>query len=128
MTKRGGKPKRDAERESRIECEIVADAYDSDERAMGWFNYLQDQLQFPFTATCVEKRAISPLAVKDEVEVIDIADPDECGSEIFVMIRWSRKDGLGVPLSQLRAEADVDEATREAVEDWGYWARMGYEF
>ena len=38
------KPKRNAEREHRIEMEIVVDAYDSDERATGWYGYLQDQV------------------------------------------------------------------------------------
>ena len=45
------KPKRDPDRERRITMEIVVDAYDTHERAMGWYYYLQDQLQFPFTAT-----------------------------------------------------------------------------
>ncbi|MFZ1061286.1 MAG: calcium-binding protein [Candidatus Rokuibacteriota bacterium] len=39
--------------------EIVVDAYDEQERAMGWYYYLQDQLRFPFTATCIAKRSIS---------------------------------------------------------------------
>ena len=64
------KTKPNAEREKRIDLDIVVDCYDEDERAMGWYYYLQDQLQMPFTATCIDKRAISPLRVKDEVEVI----------------------------------------------------------
>lgn len=62
------KLKQDPEREERITMEIVVDAYDAQERAMGWYYHLQDQLQFPFTAICIAKRAISPLRVKDEVE------------------------------------------------------------
>jgi hypothetical protein len=45
---------------------------------------------------------------------------------MFVTIRWE-KDGLAVPLSQLRPAGDTDEQTRRAVEDWHYWVRMGYE-
>ena len=30
--------------------EIVVDAYDSEEQAMGWYSYLEDNLQFPFQA------------------------------------------------------------------------------
>jgi hypothetical protein len=95
---------------------------------MGWFYYLEDQLQFPFTATCISKRAVSPLQVKDEVEVLTMAPEDECNSEIFVMIRWDRKEGLGVPLAQLKPISDTDEQTKEAVADWHYWVDMGYEY
>ena len=116
----------DKEREHRIAMEIVVDAHDEEERAMGWYYYLQDQLAFPFTATCVARRAISPLQVGDETEVIGMADEDECEHEMFVMIRWER-GGLGVPLSQLRPIAADDETT-QAVEDWHYWTQKGYCF
>ena len=121
------RPKHDPEREQRITMEIVVDAYDAQERAMGWYYYLQEQLQFPFTATCIAKRAISPLHVKDEVEVIGMPGEDECEHEMFVTIRWER-EGLAVPLSQLKPISETDEQTKQAIEDWHYWVKMGYEF
>lgn len=124
MTK---KPKRDSEREHRIMMEIVVDAHDEQERAMGWYYYLQDQLQFPFTAVCIAKRPISPLRVKDEIEVIGLPGEEECEREMFVTIRWE-KDGLAVPLGQLKPIAATDEQTKQAVADWHYWVQMGYEF
>ena len=108
--------------------EIVVDAYDAGERAMGWYYYLEEQLQFPFTATCIAKRAISPLLVKDEVEVIGMPGEDECSHEMFVTMRWDRKEGLAVPLSQLKPSSDTDEQTGQAIQDWQYWVTMGYEF
>ena len=72
---------RSASREHRIDMEIVVDAYNEEERAMGWYYYLEDTLQFPFTAICNEKRAISPLRVKDEVDVIGMAPEEECERE-----------------------------------------------
>ncbi len=123
------KPKIDKVRERRIELEIIADAHDEEERAMGWYYYLEERLHFPFTATCIVKRSISPLQVKSEVSVIGIPSEDECAYEMFVLIRWDRKDGLGVPLSQLKPiEEDSDASTRQAVDDWHYWVRMGYSF
>ena len=94
---------------------------------MGWYCYLEDQLLFPFTATCIAKRAISPLRVKDEVEVIGMPGEDECRHEMFVTIRWER-EGLAVPLAQLKPIADTDERTKRAVADWHYWVQIGYEF
>src|SRR4051812_13873627 len=110
------KSKDDAAREERIDMEIVVDAYGPEERAMGWYCYLEDKLEFPFTARCTAKRSISPLRPKDEVDVTGMAPSDECGREMFVMIRWE-KDGLAVPLAQLEP-VDTDAQTRQAVEDW----------
>ncbi len=121
------KPKCEPKREQRITMEIIVDAYDEQERAMGWYYYLQDHLRFPFTATCIAKRAISPLRVKDEVEVIGMPGEDECEHEMFVTIRWE-KEGLAVPLSQLKPIAATDNETQQAVEDWHYWVKMGYQF
>jgi hypothetical protein len=119
--------RRDEEREHRILQRIVVDAYGPDERAMGWYYYLENQLRFPFTATCVAKRAISPLRIEDEVEVIGMPGEDDCGHEMFVTIRWE-KDGLAVPLSQLKPARDTDAQTKLAVEDWHYWVGMDYGF
>lgn len=121
------KLKRDPEREQRIMMEVVVDAHDEQERAMGWYYYLQDQLQFPFTAVCIAKRPISPLRVKDEVAVIGMPGEEECEHEMFVTIRWE-KEGLAVPLAQLKPIAAMDEQTKQAVADWHYWVQMEYEF
>ena len=116
--------RKDQDRETRIENEIVADAHDASERAMGWYYYLEEGLRFPFTATCVKARPISPLKVGDEVEVRGMAPEDECQHEMFVIIRWERP-GLAVPLSQLKGVA-TDESTCQAIEDWRYWVKQGY--
>ena len=72
-SKKPGKPKRDETREERISMEIVVDAYNEEERAMGWYCYLEDKLGFPFLTRCIKERPISPLRVGDEVEVVGMA-------------------------------------------------------
>ena len=119
--------RRDEKREERISMEIIVDAYGAEEQAMGWYYYLEGHLQFPFTAICITKRAISPLLVKDEVEVIGMPSSDECQREMFVTIRWE-KGGLAVPLSQLRPIEGTDAQTQETVGDWHYWSKAGYQF
>ena len=118
--------RRERGREARIDNEIVVDAYDASERAMGWYYHLEEKLQFPFTATCIKARPISPLRVGDEIEVIGMAPEGECQHEVFVMIRWER-GGLAVPLFQIRGVA-TDKPTRQGIEDWHYWVKQGYEF
>ncbi len=50
----------DEEREERINMEIVVDANGPEEQAMGWYYYLADTMNFPFSARCVARRTISP--------------------------------------------------------------------
>ena len=118
--------KEDKEREERIKMEIVVDAYDEEERAMGWYYYLEDKMRFPFSARCIKERRISPLKRGEVVEVVGMAPEEDCEKEIFVEIRWQDRT-LGVPLSLLEG-IEVDEDTQQAMDDWRYWAGRGYEF
>ena len=116
---------KDSEREERILMEIIVDAYGPEEQAMGWYYYLDEILQFPFTAVCHAKRAISPLLINDEVDILRMAPEEDCEKEMFVVTRWG-KDGLAVPLAQLTPIDSTDFDTRQAVLDWLYWVGMGY--
>jgi hypothetical protein len=118
-------PPRDEEREQRIEMEIIADANGPEEQALGWYNYLEENLRSPFLTRCIRKRAISPLRVGDEVEVIGLGPQEECAHEMFVLTLWDRR-GLDVPLSPAGATV-ADEQTIQAVGDWHYWVERGYE-
>ena len=109
-----------------IEGRVVPATKISFERAMSWYYYLDQRLQFPFLASCIAYRPISPLEIKDEVTVIGMAPESECEREIFVMIEWGRK-GLGVPMSQL-VGIKVDKETRQAIGDWHYWVKKGHEY
>ena len=120
------KRKKDPKRERRIEVEIVVDAHDPEEQAMGWYYYLEEKLVFPFTAICIGERAISLLRKGDEVEVLDMAPGEECRHEMFVGMRWERRP-LAVPLSQLKPICETDKDTKQAVADWHYWVAQGYE-
>lgn len=113
-------------REHRIEMEAVVDAYGSEERAMGWYYYLEDKLKFPFKVKCFREKLISPLKREEMVEVQSMAPEEDCQHDMFVMIRWSGRK-LAVPLSQLKGISISDEI-KEAIEDWHYWITMGYEF
>lgn len=120
------KVERDEDREERITMEAIVDAYGPEEQAMGWYYYLADKMQFPFTATCISKRRSSPLAEGVTVEVVRMAPEDECEREMFVEIAWDG-DTLAVPLMQIAAK-DTDAETLEAIADWHYWINQGYEF
>src|SRR5437764_6000180 len=77
---------KDEEREERINMEIIVDAYGPEEQAAGWYNYLDDTLQFPFSALCIARRGTSPVEPRDEVEVVGLAPDEECQHESFVLV------------------------------------------
>jgi len=116
---------KDEAREHRILMDVIVDAYDDEERAMGWYYYLEDKIQFPFTARCIKVMAKSPLHKGEQVTFIQMAPEDECVHEMFVEIKWQGRT-LCVPLVQLQS-LDVNEQTWEAVADWYYWIARGYE-
>ena len=58
------KAKQNKQREQRIHQEIVADAHNAEEQAMGWYYYLEEQLRFPFRAKCVAPRAMVHAATR----------------------------------------------------------------
>ena len=120
-------PKRtkDDEREQRIHMQIIVDAHDEEELTMGWYNYLEDVLEFPFLARCIATRATSPLRTGEEVEVVGLASGEACEHEMLVEVRWDRRT-LAVPLIQLESVAN-DTETQLAIEDWHYWVEQGYE-
>ena len=120
-------PKRtkDDEREQRIHMQIIVDAHDEEELTMGWYNYLEDVLEFPFLARCIATRATSPLRTGEEVEVVDLASGEACEHEMLVEVRWDRRT-VAVPLIQLESVAN-DTETQLAIEDWHYWVEQGYE-
>lgn len=120
------KPKRDPIREERIDNEVVVDAYGPDERAMGWYYYLEGNIRFPFQAQCIAAKTISPLLKGETVEVRRMAPEDGCSADMLVLIQWHGRH-VAVPLSQL-IPLSADESTVEAIGDWHYWVAQGYCF
>jgi hypothetical protein len=108
----------DPEREERISMEIVVDAYDEEERAMGWYHYLQDTLQFPFAATWTRSGKKSQVTAR-EVEAVDMADADECLSDMQVEVLYNG-EAFTARLSELEP-TDPDPETQQAIGDWQYF-------
>ena len=122
-------PRRAAEdesREDRILFDIVVDAYNETERAMGWYYYLQDKLEFPFSGRCHATRTTSPLKVGQELQVLGLASEDDCMAEILVTVKAGRSM-VAVPLDQIDCMSK-NEDTCQGVADWHYWRTRGYEY
>jgi hypothetical protein len=113
-------------REQRISLEAIVDAYDSSERAMGWYYCLDGKMKFPFRARCRLARPISVLKVKEEVpSPRHAAGRGMRHRNVFVWIRRAGEQ-IAVPLAQLQP-LSKDQETQEAVNDWFYWVDRSYE-
>ncbi len=120
------KLKKDSLREERIDNEVVVDAYGPEERAMGWYYYLEGKIRFPFQAQCVRAKTISPLLKGETVQVRRMAPEDACSADMLVLIKWHGRN-VAVPLFQL-IPLGANESTVEAIGDWHYWVAQGYCF
>ncbi len=116
------RPKRDQVREDRIYNEAIVDAR-PEEQAMSWYYYLEGKINFPFQASCVATKAVSPLRKGETIEVLRMAAEDACEHDMLVQIRWQARK-MAIPLSQLEA-INPDESTKEGIGDW-HWVAQGY--
>ena len=114
----------DESREQRIEMEIIVDAYNEKEQAMGWYYYLDGKLKFPFKAKWINRKGQS-----EEVEVLEMSPEDDCGKDMLVEALYREgeaEDVFSVPLYEIEA-IDAGPETQEAIADWHYWVNRGYE-
>ncbi|BAY93581.1 MULTISPECIES: calcium-binding protein [unclassified Tolypothrix] len=122
---------RDETRESRIETEIIADTgNDKEERAMGWYYYLDDTLNFPFNAKLKKKARKTGVIEEKQVEVLAMAPDEDCFKDMYVEVVYpggDDEDIFSAKLSEIEA-IDADEETLEALADWQYWLARGYKF
>jgi hypothetical protein len=120
-----GKPRsvveKDAAREERIDMEIVVDAYDEVERAMGWYCHLENEMKFPFAATLRgEGKGHRSVVVKG------LSDSDDCLCGMRVEVEAGGYS-FDAALEDV-VPGEVDAGTRRAIEDWQYWVGRRYGF
>jgi hypothetical protein len=105
-------------RENRIMNEIIVDCRDEAEENMSWYYYLEDNLNFPFTAEIsIEKRNGSKSAAV--VVVLRLAGDETTGTDLRAGVCY-QDIIMEVPLLKLR-KVKADKNTIEALEDWRYW-------
>jgi hypothetical protein len=117
---------KDSTRENRIYMEAIVDAHDTEERAMGWYYYLENKITFPFDAECIAVDKRVPLELGERIRAMRMAGEDVCEHDIYVEIVWKGKD-LAVPIFQI-IPLNADGDTVEAIGDWHYWKNQGYTF
>ncbi|MEM0964755.1 MAG: calcium-binding protein [Verrucomicrobiota bacterium] len=119
-------PITDQEREERITYKIIVDCYNELEVAMGWYYYLQDNLNFPFDARISGSSQYNTLPENETVTVVSMADEEDCENSMWVTIK-TRDGEIIMPLEQIEP-INSSGKTSEAVNDWLYWLDQDYQF
>jgi hypothetical protein len=87
--------------------EIIVDAYNEEEQAMGWYYYLDNKLNFPFKAKWLTGGSTSK---SEDVEVLQMSPEEACQTEMFVEVLYKEdtaEDVFSVALSDIEPiEAD----------------------
>ena len=122
----GSKPKKDDAIEERIENEVVVDAHDEHERYSGWWNYLADEMAFPFAAEALAAGKKTPFKQGEKVKVVDMGSMEDEPAPITVEVEWESRQ-VEVPLAALKP-IDADAPTAQAIGDWHYWVAHSYSY
>ncbi len=112
-------------RERRISDEIIVDAYTADERAMGWYYYIEGKLPFPCKMKCIASMPGSPFAKGEVAEALRLAPEQRCMSGLYVIGHFAGRQ-VTVPLEQLQPIGDA--GAKKAMDDWHYWVAHGYSY
>ncbi|MBL7817499.1 MAG: hypothetical protein JNL70_21010 [Saprospiraceae bacterium] len=108
------------EREHRIHYEIIVDAYDEYEEAMGWYYYFADNLEFPMEA----KAQLRLRGGKTEEKTVKIVEVDP-KSEDSLTLRLGITEGKSDRVQYISPEDIVSinttEENLEILNDWLYW-------
>jgi hypothetical protein len=110
----------DAERDYRIDYEVIVDCYDDGEVAMGWFIYMNDGLVFPIKATVLlpvrggNKEAI-------HVELVEVDPKSEDGYPIKIgIVEPNSKRVQYISPEHIKSIKTTPE-NLEIINDWLYW-------
>ncbi|MEM1370555.1 MAG: calcium-binding protein [Cyanobacteria bacterium P01_H01_bin.15] len=110
-------PEIDLNHEQRINDLVVVDCYDDSEVFAGWYVYLTENLEFPFTADYRTK--ITAPDKTTPVTVVGMVDMDECEGGMLCYVDYESAV-FAVPLSEI-SNPKADLETRQAIADWHYW-------
>lgn len=108
---------KDEEREHRIIYEVIVDAYDDEEQAMGWYYYMAENLVFPIKA-----KANLPLrGGKIEQKAVEIVEIDPKGRAIRLGITEGTSQRVQYISPEMLESIDTSDENLEILNDWLYW-------
>ena len=110
----------DPTREHRILYEVIVDAYDEEEQAMGWYYYMADNLEFPIEATVRFALKGGQSEVKP-AQIVDVDSKSERGSAIRLGIVEPGNERVQYISPEDIVRLDTTPENLEIINDWLYW-------
>jgi len=118
-------PQEEPEREDRIYEEAIVDAHGDEEVIISWYYYLEEKLDFPFTAA-VQVHSLGRSRQTIRVEMQAMGPVSRCGYwQMWVLGSPSEQEGNTLYhffLSDI-VEAEGGPERLQALADWNYWRR-----
>jgi hypothetical protein len=110
----------DAERDHRIDYEVIVDCYDDREVAMGWFIYMNDGLTFPIKAT-VQLPVRGGNKETIQVELVEVDPKSEDGYPIKIGIVEPNSKRVQYISPEHIKSINTTPENLEIINDWLYW-------
>ena len=111
---------KDEEREHRILYEVIVDAYDDEEQAMGWYYYMAENLAFPIKAKVEMPMRGGKLEVKD-INIVEIDPKSEEGRAIRLGIVEGKSERVQYLSPEHIVSLKTSDENLEIINDWLYW-------
>lgn len=112
----------DKEREHRIHYEIIVDAYDDHEVAMGWYIHMNDNLKFPIKAK-VKLRLRGGKTEEKTVKIVEVDPKSETSLTLRLGITEGKSDRVQYISPEDILSIQTTEENLEILNDWLYWNR-----
>lgn len=104
----------------KIDYEIVVDCYDDYEVAVGWVTTMNDEIDFPFSATAALKKKDGSLEQKT-VQIVGLAsNEDDFHSNDFFLNMEFGEYIIPIAYAQL-TNIVASEQTLDLFQCWNYW-------
>ena len=113
--------KQDAERQYRINYEIIVDCYGEAEENMGWYYYFEDNLEFPIEAI-IKLHKQDGKAEGVPIRIISIASKEEAEPRLGYVLPGS--DYIHTIGIEDIVKVITNETNLQALNDWRYWKGM----
>ena len=104
---------RDPECENRIEMNALVDTYSSEEALSGWYSYLEDELEFPF----------SIIAQGEKILITVLAEIEKFDGDFYVYGK-AKKGNFAIGLSEVQL-VEASMQTEQVIKDWLYFTKIG---
>jgi hypothetical protein len=111
---------KDAERDHRIHYEIIVDAYDEYEQAMGWYYYMADNFAFPINAK-VKLRLRGDKTEEKAVQIVEVDPKSETSLTLRLGITEGKNDRVQYISPEDIISVKTSEENLEILNDWLYW-------